>query len=115
LAHLWGKGITGPFLVVAPLSTLRNWANEFQKWWGHSGCCSMHACKLTPPFVYRTPSLPVVMYHGSKVERETLRGEITRAKKADGARPKIPIIITSYNIAMNDKRFLQCFHVCAIT
>lgn len=32
LAHLWGKGITGPFLVVAPLSTLRNWANEFQKW-----------------------------------------------------------------------------------
>jgi hypothetical protein len=54
------------------------------------------------------------MYHGSKAERETLRGEITRAKKADGARPKIPIIITSYNIAMNDKRFLQCFHVSSL-
>lgn len=28
LAHLWGKGIQGPFLIVAPVSTLANWMKE---------------------------------------------------------------------------------------
>lgn len=31
-AHLWAQGVTGPFLVVAPLSTLENWNREFQKY-----------------------------------------------------------------------------------
>jgi ATP-dependent DNA helicase len=74
---------------------------------GKSSTCTVDAL-LTR---VRTPSLPVVLYHGSKAERESLRNDITRAKKSDGARPKVPIIITSYNIAMNDKRFLQAFHV----
>jgi len=32
LAHLTEQGVAGPFLVVGPLSTLQNWANEFKKW-----------------------------------------------------------------------------------
>ena len=34
LAHLRGMGVAGPFLVVGPLSTLQNWANEFKS----AGC-----------------------------------------------------------------------------
>lgn len=30
LAHLTEKGIPGPFLIVAPLSTLGNWVREFK-------------------------------------------------------------------------------------
>jgi hypothetical protein len=26
------QGNNGPFLVVVPLTTISNWANEFQKW-----------------------------------------------------------------------------------
>lgn len=31
LAHLKGKGLDGPYLVIAPLSTLSNWVNEVQR------------------------------------------------------------------------------------
>lgn len=31
LAHLKGKGLHGPYLVIAPLSTLSNWANEISR------------------------------------------------------------------------------------
>jgi ATP-dependent DNA helicase len=31
VAHLMGKGVTGPFLVCAPLSTLTNWVAEFKR------------------------------------------------------------------------------------
>ena len=36
LAHLLERGVPGPFLVVAPLSTLSNWSHEFAKW---CACC----------------------------------------------------------------------------
>ena len=52
LSHLWKKSICGPFIVVAPLSTLTNWESEFKKW---------------------APSVPVVLYHGSKQERQKMR------------------------------------------
>ncbi|KAF7554547.1 hypothetical protein G7Z17_g2826 [Cylindrodendrum hubeiense] len=41
----------GPHLIVAPLSTLSNWMDEFKQW---------------------TPSIPVVMYHGNKDNREEI-------------------------------------------
>jgi ATP-dependent DNA helicase len=31
LAHLRSKGIWGPYLIVAPLSTLSNWVNEVKR------------------------------------------------------------------------------------
>lgn len=31
LAHLKGKGLDGPYLVIAPLSTLSNWVNEVKR------------------------------------------------------------------------------------
>lgn len=31
LAHLKGNGLNGPYLVIAPLSTLSNWLNEINR------------------------------------------------------------------------------------
>ncbi len=54
LSNLYANGIRGPFMVVVPLSTLGNWVGEFARW---------------------APSIPVVMYHGSKAERAALRAQ----------------------------------------
>lgn len=32
LAHLKGNGLHGPYLVIAPLSTLSNWMNEIERY-----------------------------------------------------------------------------------
>ncbi|TKA82692.1 hypothetical protein B0A55_01496 [Friedmanniomyces simplex] len=84
IAFLREKGINGPFLIAAPLSTTSNWVAEFKKW---------------------TPEIPVVLYHGSKQEREEIRR--TRMRSPGGA--DFPIICTSYEICMNDRKFLQHF------
>lgn len=83
-AHLWTMGVNGPFLVVAPLSTIGNWVREVQQW---------------------APELSVVKYHGSKPEREEVRKK-SLGKKKDGG---YPIVVTSYEIAMKDRKYLQRF------
>lgn len=55
ISHLREKAVNGPFLVVGPLSTLSNWVDEFKRW---------------------LPSCPVVLYHGSKDERQKLRNRL---------------------------------------
>ncbi|KAK3318178.1 SNF2 family N-terminal domain-containing protein [Apodospora peruviana] len=77
----------GPHLIVAPLSTLSNWLDEFHKW---------------------VPSIPVVMYHGTP-ER---RGEIFKTKIArhlHGGRPtdKFPVVCTSYEMVLKDRAALS--------
>lgn len=84
LAFLREKGSNGPFLVAAPLSTISNWVSE------------MHTF---------APEMPCVLYHGSKEERRLLRQ--SRLKKSDIGSPKFPVVVTSYEVIMNDRRFLQ--------
>lgn len=84
LAHLWEKGSYGPFLVAAPLSTTSNWVEEFRKW---------------------TPSIPVLLYHGDKKEREKMR----KNELKNPGTAQFPIVITSYEICMNDRKFLTGF------
>jgi ATP-dependent DNA helicase len=84
LAFLREMGINGPFLIAAPLSTTSNWVAEFKKW---------------------TPSIPVVLYHGSKQERE----EIRRKKLRNPGGPDFPVVCTSYEICMNDRKHLAHF------
>ena len=52
LAHLRANGINGPFMILGPLSVLPNWVSEVERW---------------------CPSLPVILYHGSRQERAELR------------------------------------------
>nr|UQJ81892.1 chromatin complex subunit A 106 [Zea mays] len=81
LAHLKGKGMHGPYLIIAPLSTLSNWVNEISRF---------------------VPSVSSIIYHGDKVAR----AEIRRKFMPKTAGPDFPIIVTSYEIAMLDARFL---------
>lgn len=50
------------------------------------------------------PEIPVLLYHGTPSEREHMRK--TRMKKLG---PKFPIICTSYELIMNDRKHLQRF------
>ncbi len=86
LAFLREKGVYGPFLVAAPLSTLSNWAAELIRF---------------------APTIPHLVYHGTKAERAELRRKYfsTKDKNPD----TFPIIITSYEIIMNDKVHLDTF------
>lgn len=81
IAFLREKGINGPFLIAAPLSTTNNWVEEFKRW---------------------TPSIPVILYHGSKPEREEIRRKMLRNPGSE----TFPIVCTSYEICMNDRKFL---------
>ncbi|XP_039795757.1 ATP-dependent DNA helicase DDM1-like isoform X2 [Panicum virgatum] len=81
LAHLKGKGMHGPYLIIAPLSTLSNWVNEISRF---------------------TPSLASIIYHGDKVAR----AEIRRKFMPKTVGPDFPIVVTSYEMAMSDAKFL---------
>ncbi|XP_057528541.1 ATP-dependent DNA helicase DDM1 [Amaranthus tricolor] len=79
LAHLKGKGLDGPYMVIAPLSTLSNWINEINRF---------------------TPSVKAIIYHGDAKERNQIR--LKHMPKNIG--PNFPIVITSYEVALNDAR-----------
>ncbi|XP_021757499.1 ATP-dependent DNA helicase DDM1-like [Chenopodium quinoa] len=79
LAHLKGKGLDGPYMVIAPLSTLSNWMNEMIRF---------------------TPSVKAIIYHGDAKERNQIR--VKHMPKSIG--PNFPIVITSYEVALNDAR-----------
>ena len=82
LAFLRENGTNGPFLILGPLSTVNNWVKEFAFW---------------------TPKIPVVMYHGTP----QTRGQIRRQQlKGDSRGPKFPVVCTSYEICMRDKKYL---------
>lgn len=85
LAFLRENGTNGPFLILGPLSTVNNWVREFAFW---------------------TPKIPVVMYHGSP----QVRGQIRRQQlKGDVKGVKFPVVCTSYEICMRDKKFLSTY------
>ncbi|KAK9495073.1 SNF2 family N-terminal domain-containing protein [Lipomyces doorenjongii] len=81
LAFLREKGSYGPFLIVAPLSTLTNWVSEIERF---------------------TPSIPALLYHGTPEERAEMRERVLFKKISE----KFPLVVTSYNIIMNDRNLL---------
>ncbi|XP_065873619.1 ATP-dependent DNA helicase DDM1 isoform X2 [Euphorbia lathyris] len=86
LAHLKGNQLDGPYLVIAPLSTLSNWVNEISRF---------------------APSLNSIIYHGDK----RVRNDIRRKYMPRSIGPKFPIVITSYEIALSDARkFLRHYN-----
>merc|ERR1719219_2630038 len=82
--HLYEMGVPGPFLVVAPLSTVPNWVNEFKRF---------------------SPTVPVVLYHGNQQERFLLRQKLKEERTSEELDGKLMrnVIVTSYEIAMNDR------------
>ena len=82
LAFLREMKSFGPFLIVAPLSTLGNWIDEFTRW---------------------TPGIRTVLYHGSPQERAEIRSKQLRKPGSE----TFPVVCTSYEICMNDRKFLS--------
>ena len=83
IAFFKENNISGPFLVAAPLSTVRNWIEEFKRW---------------------TPEINTVLYHGSKDERAEIRRK--HLKMQNQSKFEFPVVVTSYEICMNDRNFL---------
>ena len=84
IAHLLTKGVSGPFMVVAPLATLPNWVREFQKW---------------------LPQQPVIRYHGPAPKREAmLKGPLHYKQRRQ---KDFPVIVTSYEVAIRDQSKLE--------
>ncbi|RUS80578.1 hypothetical protein EGW08_011672, partial [Elysia chlorotica] len=85
LAHLVNMGVPGPFLVCAPLSTIPNWFAEFQRF---------------------APEVPTVLYHGHKDTRAKLAKKIHRRHNVQNKVSVQPVVITSYEVAMIDRKYL---------
>ncbi|CAG8949577.1 hypothetical protein HYFRA_00007810 [Hymenoscyphus fraxineus] len=84
IAHLReAENYLGPHLIVAPLSTLSNWIEEFQKW---------------------VPSVPVLLYHGTKPERKK-KFEKDMMKHITNGRvtTKFPVVCTSPEMVLMDQ------------
>ncbi|KAG2173585.1 hypothetical protein INT43_005003 [Umbelopsis isabellina] len=84
IAHLKAMNVSGPYLICTPLSTLANWVQEFHRF---------------------TPGINVLLYHGTKEERQHMINRKMQPKKQQ--QQDFPVIVTSYEIVMNDRKFLQ--------
>jgi DNA helicase INO80 len=79
------KNIWGPFLVVAPTSTLPNWVNEFMKF---------------------APELKVMPYWGTRDQRQVLR-KFWRPKNLHKRSSTFHVIVTSYNLVVMDEKYFN--------
>ncbi|XP_046497627.1 chromodomain-helicase-DNA-binding protein 7 isoform X3 [Equus quagga] len=84
LYEIYLKGIHGPFLVIAPLSTIPNWEREFRTW----------------------TELNVVVYHGSQASRRTIHLYEMYFKDPQGrvikGSYKFHAIITTFEMILTD-------------
>ena len=77
-------GIRGPFLIIAPLSTIPNWQREFEGW----------------------TELNIIVYHGSQASRNMIMEYEMYYKDSDGERIpgvyKFNVLITTFEVIISD-------------
>jgi len=82
--EIYEHGINGPFLIIVPLSTVGNWAREFETW----------------------TDLNVITYHGSSTSREMLKEYEMFYRNEQGNRItsvyKFQVMITTFEIILSD-------------
>ncbi|XP_073941690.1 uncharacterized protein isoform X3 [Choristoneura fumiferana] len=95
---VWEYGIRGPFLIIAPLSTIPNWQREFEGW----------------------TDMNVVVYHGSQHSKSMLQ-EYEYYFKNEKGEPiteitKFNVLITTFEIIVTDFQELKNFNwrICVI-
>lgn len=80
---MYARSITGPFLVVVPLSTIAAWVREFARW---------------------VPDMNVVCYTGDAKSREVIRTyELYSSEKRV---EKFHVLLTTPELVMQDEEFL---------
>lgn len=76
-----------PFLVVCPLSVMKTWLSEIEKW---------------------TPGMAVIKFHGTAEERERIKVLVRRARSLKSDSPDLPdIVVTSYETLISDIVWFQ--------
>lgn len=96
--HFWlsfeVKGHTAPFWLQPPFQHCPTGSMRFRR-----------AYTRMIVLIYRfTPDIPCILYHGDKATREELRKKYF-SRKAPAE--KFPIVVTSYEIIMNDRQYLS--------
>ncbi|KAM3959073.1 uncharacterized protein ACR2FA_006914 isoform 2-T2 [Aphomia sociella] len=95
---VWEYGIRGPFLIIAPLSTIPNWQREFEGW----------------------TEMNVIVYHGSQQSKSMLQEYEFYFKNEDGEPikeiTKFNVLITTFEIIVTDFQELKSFNwrICVI-
>ncbi|KAF9199797.1 putative DNA helicase ino80, partial [Haplosporangium sp. Z 27] len=79
------QNIWGPFLVIAPASTLHNWQQEFTKF---------------------TPELKALPYWGNIKDRKILR-KFWNKKQVYNKDAPFHVLITSYQLVVSDEKYFQ--------
>ncbi|CAH2243153.1 jg14445 [Pararge aegeria aegeria] len=94
----WEYGIRGPFLIIAPLSTIPNWQREFEGW----------------------TEMNVIVYHGSQQSKSMIQ-EYEFYYKNEKGEPikeitKFNVLITTFEIIVTDFQELKSFNwrLCVI-
>lgn len=95
---VWEYGVRGPFLIIAPLSTIPNWQREFEGW----------------------TDMNVVVYHGSQQSKSMLQ-EYEYYYKNEMGEPikeinKFNVLITTFEMIVTDFQELKSFNwrICVI-
>lgn len=87
LAHLAEeKNIWGPFVVIAPSSTLSNWIDELEKF---------------------APQLITQPYWGSIEDRQVLRKNLQNSKLHSRNNAAFHVLVTSYEILSKDEKYFK--------
>jgi chromodomain-helicase-DNA-binding protein 1 len=88
LGHMrYAANVSGPFLVVVPLSTISNWQREFDMW---------------------LPTFNVIMYIGNARAREIIRAkELWQPRGRKSFVHKFNVLLTTYEMLLKDARHLK--------
>ncbi|XP_063311819.1 chromodomain-helicase-DNA-binding protein 6 [Pelobates fuscus] len=84
LSEIFFMGIRGPFLIIAPLSTITNWEREFRTW----------------------TEMNTVVYHGSQISRQMIHQYEMHYRDSQGAPVpglfKFHVVITTFEMILAD-------------
>lgn len=86
ICHLKSRKQYGPYLVICPASTLHNWESEIRRF----------APKL----------VPILHHGGDKNSRKKTLNQYNFRPKDEAGITSFPIILTTYELAINDARAL---------
>lgn len=86
LCHLIEKKQDGPYLLVAPLSTIPNWVLEFERF---------------------APKLPIVVFHGTQEEKIILKKKIKQKYKITESYSILPIVLTTFEVPLYENSFIK--------
>ncbi|EFA77354.1 chromo domain-containing protein [Heterostelium album PN500] len=80
------QNLSGPFLVVVPLSTIENWHREFTKW---------------------APKMNLIVYTGSSASRDIIRQfEFYQPTRFGKKKISFNVLLTTYDFILKDKNYL---------